>query len=386
GRPNLFFILVPAVALWLFFRHSRRAGGVRLAAACLIGTFILLVPPILYNVSQTGRFVPVTAHGGINFYIGNGPKARSIYRPPEGMRRDMRGLIEDTKLGAEREVGRSLTNAEASDYWFGAALDRIFTDPAGWLRLVGMKLLVFWNGIEVPDIIDLSFYRDSCPVLKLLFIPFAVISPLSLLGLIILLKGRRNRGIVLLFVLAALVSVLLFYVNSRYRMPSIPILVLASAVSVSWVIEAIAGRRWTQVIAVASLFTALLLLVSTREIIVINRSAMYNFLGNHYMEITEEVKAEAAFAEAYRLDPESIEAQINYGRVLRKRGREEKAERFYAEAYGSRPDFPRLAIEYGSLLERMGRRKEAKKLYLYALSLERAHDRVLACKLLSRAA
>jgi 4-amino-4-deoxy-L-arabinose transferase-like glycosyltransferase len=383
GRPNLFYLLAAAMPVWLFVRSGRRF---RLALACIAGTVIVLLPPAIYNASRGGRFTPVTAHGGINFYIGNRPGGQAVYAPPDGMRRDMRGLIEDARTAAEARVGRRLTDAEASGYWFREALRGIEADPGGWLHLIGRKLLVFCNGAEVPDVIDITLYREACPVLRFLFIPFAVISPAALLGLAVVIRQRRHRSVVLLFVLASLASVLLFYVNTRYRLPVVPVLVITGALFARRLWARIAERRWQAVAPALALFAALLLLVSTREVVTVNLSANYNFLGNYYIGIGEEEKAEAAFAKSYELDPESVETQINYARILTRRGKLEAAEQLYAAAFASQGEFPNLAVEYGSLLEQQGSREEAKRLYRYAFSLGRKRESVLACKLLSRLA
>jgi len=386
GRPNLFLLLAAAVPVWLFFRAGERLTGLRLACAAIAGAALLVVPPIVYNTAQTGRFVPVTAHGGINFYVGNRPDARPVYKPPEWMRRDMRGAIQDSKMRAEQELGRSLDFAEASNYWFRITLDEIAASPGRWMLLLAGKLRVFWNGVEVPDVIDISFYRRQCPVLGFLFLPFAVISPLALCGLVVLARRGKNRSIVFLYVGVSLASVLMAFVSSRYRMPSIPVLILCAALYVSWTVgELRAGRRrWA--IAGLGLFALLLLAVGTPELVVVNHSATYTFMGNHYMQIKEEEKAEEAFAEAYRLDSESVENRINYARVLRIRGDDERSLELYASAFAADPDFSKLAIEYGVLLVRRGRRDEAERLFLYAYSLRRRDDRVLACTYLSRLA
>lgn len=385
GRPNLFLILVPAVSLWLFLRHRTKKGCTRSVVLLLVGAFLFLLPPILYNASQTGRFIPVTAHGGINFYAGNQPGADGTYRSPRGMRGDMRGLIEDAKAFAERETGRSLTQAEVSDYWFGMAMEGILADPGVWIRLMWRKLLLFWNGVEVADVLDISFYRDACPVLKLLLLPFAVISSLSLLGLGILITSKRNRSIMLLFVLTSLASVLPFYVNSRYRIPVIPVLILSGALFLAWIVEEVRGRRWKPVL-VTGVICSVLLVATARPLVKVNRSAGYTFLGNYYVEKKDEAKAEEAFAEAFRLAPDLVETKINYAKILQKRGKLERAEELYDAAFMMQPDFPLLAIEYGSILEQRGRSDDAKRLYTYAFSLHRARDRVIACKLLSRLA
>jgi Flp pilus assembly protein TadD len=386
GRPNLFLLLVAALPIWLFLRNRRKRRGLSAAALFLAGAALFLAPPILYNASSTGRFVPVTAHGGINFYIGNLPGSAGVYHPPSDMRTDMRGLIDDAKAKAEAATGRSMTQPEVSDFFLQKALDNIKGDPAGWLRLLAKKLLLFFNGTEVPDVPNVFFYEQACGVMKLLVLPFALIAPLGLCGLVALFRSGRNRSIVSIFLGCALVSVLPFFVNVRYRLPAVPVLILLASVLVASAAREISRKRfkWAALMAVAAV--SLFFLVSHRTFVKVNHSAAYSFLGNYYMEHKEEAKGEAAFAEAYRLDPNHIEAMINYARVLRRQGKTSESAALYARAYALMPAFPRLAIEYGSVLELLGRRDDGIKLYEEALATGRPSEQVLACRLLAQAA
>jgi len=385
GRPNLFLLLIAALPLWLIVRHRRKRRGLVPAVVCVVGALALLLPPIIHNARSTGKFVPVTAHGGINFYIGNRPGTLGTYDPPADMRADMRGLIEDARERAETDLGRSLTDADVSDYYFHQALAAVRSDPAAWLRLLGRKLLLFWNGAEVPDLPDAFFYGQAAPVLKLLCLPFAVVASLGLAGLVVLSRSGRNRSIVFIFVGAGLVSVLLFYVNARYRLPLVPILMLAAAFFIAWAVRELSRKRWRHVLLLAMLVAAMLV-VSTRTLVRVNRSAAYTFLGNYDIENGQEKAGEDAFIEAYRLDPDRVEAMVNYARVLVKRGELDRSAEIYARAYSMMPRFPRLAAEYGSVMEKLGRRDEARELYLRAFSSNRARERVLACRLLANLA
>jgi len=109
-------------------------------------------------------------------------------------------------------------------------------------------------------------------------------------------------------------------------------------------------------------------------------------MGNYYMANNNEAKAVEAFAEAYRLDPDQIEAIINYARILRRQNQMQRSAGLYARAYASMPNFPRLATEYGSLIEILGRRADARKLYLHGLAIGQAPEKVLACRLLAHMA
>ena len=381
GRPNFFLPLILIFPVWFLVRYRRW----RCAAACLIGSFLLLTPTIVHNTARSGQFVPISAHGGINLYIGNGPTADGTFKTPEGVRPHMEGIVEDSRIIAERRTGMELSHAEASGYWTGETIDVIKADPSRWLLLLGRKLRLMWNGSEVSDVIDARFYMDSCPALRLLFLPFSVISALSIVGLILVIRGAERRAVVLLFAGAGIVSILPFFVNTRYRMPVLPVLIISAAYFISWAARSVSAGRWKGLIlAVAA--AALLFSQTAKPMVIVNPSAGYTFLGNFHMEQKQEEKAEEAFREAYRLDPDRVETVINYARILKLRGGKEQSRDLYSRAFERWPDFPMLAVEYGSILDSTGEREMAKKAFLYAVSLVRSRDSVVACKLLSRIA
>ena len=386
GRPNLFLLLIAALPVWLVLRNHPLRRGFLPAAGVLVGAFLVLLPSIVHNAKATGSFVPVASHGGINLYIGNRAGTSGIYEPPRNVRADMRGLVEDARAIAEAETRRSLTEAEVSDFYMRATLEGIKAHPGQWLRLMGRKFILFWNGAEVPSVPNVFFFEKSFVSLKLLFLPFAVISPLSICGCIVLFRSRRNRSVVTLFLGCALVSVVLFFVSTRYRLPVVPILILLAAYFLVWAAREVSRRKYRFVGTLAVGALAFYFAVSNRDMVEVSQSAAYAFIGNYYMANKNEAKAAEAFAEAYRLDPNHTEATINYARILRRQNQIERAVELYARAYRNMPYFPNLAIEYGSLIEILGRREEARRLYLQGLAKGRDPEKILACRLLAHLA
>lgn len=386
GRPNIFLFLAPLLTGWLFIITKAENRRWRLPLLYAAGVIVMLAPASIYNASRTGTPAPVTSHGGINLYIGNMRGARGLYNPPEGMRRDMRGLIEDSRLAAEGIAGRRMTDAEVSAFWSSRARERIVTDPGGWLLLLGRKFLLFWNGGEFGDIVDIEFMRQECPVFRLLLVRFALISTLAFAGAFLIIRYSSGRWPFLIFLASSMAAIVLFYFNTRYRLPSVPVLAASAGYFIAWTAGKIPARRWKEVAAAliaAGLFFAA---VSGREMFGVNRSATYTFLGNHYMSKRDEDRALEAFAEALKLDPDSVENRINYARVLSRTGDKERAREYYGLAWESDPDFPRLALEYGYLLDELGMRAEAGILYNHTWNSGRRNEMITACKLLSRMA
>jgi hypothetical protein len=386
GRPNIFLILAVLVPLWLLLRAGRRKLGIALASLCVAGTIAALAPPVIFSSVRAGRFVPVTAHGGINFYIGNRSGANGLYQPPEGMRGDMRGLIEDARKAAEAMSGRRMSDGEVSDHWMRLARERIAADPAGWLGLLARKTVLFWNGVEIGDVLDERYFKEEFPVLRIALVGFPLISPLAFIGMVVIAARHRERWIVLIFLSASVAAVTLFFFNSRYRIPSVPLLIAAAGWLVAWLAWKIGSRDWKRAAVAVAGGALFFLLVTNRDMAAINRSATYTFLGNHYMRQGRFEDGAEAYAEAYRLDPTSPYTKINYARSLKRMGDYRRAAELYGSVYGALPDLPGLALEYGSLLDDMGDKDAARELYLYAYERGRRGDRVFACKFLSRMA
>ncbi|MFH1037102.1 MAG: glycosyltransferase family 39 protein, partial [PVC group bacterium] len=161
---------IPLVAVWIFLRFRRSSGGGRRIAAYLSGVVLVLGLVALRNW-QVGRdFVPLTAHGGINFFIGNNPHSRGVFEPPPILRSGGATLRQDAEKIARRALGRPLKPSEVSAFWFGQSFDFIKKNPGSFILLLGRKFTIFWDSLEIADVIHPYFFREIAPVLKCPFL------------------------------------------------------------------------------------------------------------------------------------------------------------------------------------------------------------------------
>ncbi len=386
GRPNLFLLLVAAIPVWIIGRNLKQRRWLAPAIGFAAGVALFLLPPTLHNFKHAGEFVPVTAHGGINFYIGNRIGTEGVYQPPDEMRGERAGLLEDALALAEKETGREMTDAEASDFYMQKALDGIKQDPGGWMALLARKFVLFWNKIEVHDLPEVMYFQDSMRLFKFPFLQFALIAPLGLAGLIVFMRGGKNRAIVALYLGVALFSIVLFYLNARYRLPIVPVVILLAAYFMAWVWQELAQKRNKSAWVMIGVVVATFFLVSNRTIVKANMGSVYTYLGTYYMNAGDEEKAAEAFAKAYRVDPNRDTSLINYGRTLLLQEKFEEAARVLAQAYAQNPRYPRLAGYLAVALQRSGRNEEARKLALEIVASGDAEDKVTAYKILATAA
>jgi tetratricopeptide (TPR) repeat protein len=230
SRENI-LVAAPVLLVWVLW--PRRGYGTKakaLAGLVLIAaTTLPILPATVRNVAVARELVLISALGGENFYTGNNVIASGRYVPPPFVRPDPAYEHEDFRREAERRAGRPLTRREASDYWFKEGLRFIAGNPGRYLWLLWDKLAVFWNDFERPDNFSFYNFRRFSSFLNGPLLHFAWVAPLGLLGIALSAAGWR-RFVPLYITLGAYVgSALIFFTQSRYRMPAVPILCLFAA-------------------------------------------------------------------------------------------------------------------------------------------------------------
>ena len=197
-----------------------------------LGIALVVGPVTLRNRLVGGEWVLVSFNVGANFYIGNNANSERTMaaRPGEEW-------SEIVNL-PEREAGIAKPGA-GSNYLLTKAAAYIVGDPLDYLASLGRKFYLFWHGDEIPRNLDPYFARQYSSVLQLLLwkrglaFPFGLVAPLALLGIACYLIDRSRRNpegiLVLLFAATYTLSVVLFFVSGRHRLPAVPCLLLFAA-------------------------------------------------------------------------------------------------------------------------------------------------------------
>jgi tetratricopeptide (TPR) repeat protein len=225
NRPNALLCL-DAVVLGLV--AWRRRAGLRPALAFTLGSALAIAPVTVRNASVTGEFVLVTAHGGFNFFVGNNPDADGTYRSVAGVTPSSVRQQDDARAVAEKALGRSLSDGEVSSYFYGRAWDWIRSSPADALALGLRKLRYVFSADEISLNYSYAYYRgDESTVLRAMPVGAWVLLPLGLVGLAICSR-RGEYWIWASFVPVYALSVAIFFVAERYRVPMLVPLAMAA--------------------------------------------------------------------------------------------------------------------------------------------------------------
>lgn len=361
-RENaLVFIVV--VFGWLLWRTRSDVVGPALvpaAAAMTLGLALVLVPVAARNAVVGGGFYLTTSQFGPNFFIGNNARADGTYMSlrfgrgaPEYERQDATEL-------AEHASGRTLTPAEVSSYWTSRALDFITGHPADWLRLMGRKFLLLWNASEMIDTEAQESYAEfSWPLAALGWLGhFGVLVPLALAGAMFGWHDRRRLAVLYAMTSAYALSVLLFYVFARYRLPLVALLMVFAGGAVAEIVrrlgtgswspasagpvssEARTLSRWNRVVAVV---TIVLAVVFTNWPVLspsLMRAITENNLATALHAAGRSAEALTHFERAITIDPTYSPAFNNMGVVQRATGQLDSAITSYRRALESKTDYP----------------------------------------------
>jgi 4-amino-4-deoxy-L-arabinose transferase-like glycosyltransferase/Tfp pilus assembly protein PilF len=237
-RANLlvFAPLLPAV--FYFMSAGGRQAALRNAAVSLLGVIVVIAPVAIRNSSIAREFTLTTTQGGQNLYIGNCEYNRvgqyvvlPWVRPhPDFEQTDFRDY-------ANKAAGRRLSYSGVSSFYASQAIKWATTHFSGFLVLFGRKLQLYISNYEVPDNQDVYFFARYSWVLRLPLLTFGIVFGLGLAGMILLLRRNRVRLLLVLFFAGYALTVVVFFVFSRYRIPALPALLPFVGGLVVWLWE-----------------------------------------------------------------------------------------------------------------------------------------------------
>jgi tetratricopeptide (TPR) repeat protein len=217
NRPNILIAAIGVAAVMLFI--TRR---VRMPTLLVTGLLLGMAPAAIRNVVVSRQFSFVSSHGGLNFYIGNSERATGFYTNVPGITPTIVGQERDARRVAERALGRPVTDAETSAYFFDLGWSWITSHPAQAAALFAKKVYFVFNAAHTPLPHSYPFYAyDSGTILRFLFVGPWLLIPLGVAGLLLVPSAGDRRGYLVFasFVPAYAAAVALFFVAERYRLP-----------------------------------------------------------------------------------------------------------------------------------------------------------------------
>jgi tetratricopeptide (TPR) repeat protein len=371
GRASVLVFALGAIllVLWRFPRALKRRAlaGALLAAAVLA----VLAPVTVRNYGIERDLTLVSANGGLNFYIGNGPGATGTFRilTDSGVAPgDMTGRFQ-----AEIMAGRRLTMAETSRWWYGLTLDHIEARPWLFVNNFFWKVRLFWNSYEIPQIEWYDATRVYSPVLALPLVTSMLIIPFALLGVAAGVRKWRIMPVLFLYVAAQTVAFSAFFITARYRLTVLPVLAVFAAYGVVWLFGAIWQRRFGAAL-LSVLVLALLFWLTGPGWLNLNMEELNKWysmnLGLRYGATEAGVeKGVELIGAAAREFPGDPDARNYHGIVLRRAGRHGEALAEFEAAAALRPEDAVFPFQIGKTYGEMGEDSLAAEAFTRAISI-----------------
>lgn len=325
---NILF-LAPFVLAAIFLRREWTAPLVQRAAAagCLLAGIVVGASPCaLHNRLAAGEPVFLSAHSGINFWLGNNPEANGYPNVPEGLRTDQKGMLMDSIAWAERAEGRPLKRVEVSAFWTAKAHAYIAANPGAWLALEARKLGNFWNRFQYDDLGVISSLREEGVLLP--GFGFGWVAALALPGMALAAYRRREARWVMAATLLHMASLLTVFITERYRLAAVPGLIVLAAVGAAELWREARQWHWRLPAVYAGVLGAGLLVVChpvEKRLLGLDE---YNAsIGD--MDEGRVARAQQRLERVYQLTPNSAPVNFALGNVWFERGDRNRAKYFY---------------------------------------------------------
>lgn len=261
NRPNIALAAGGLILVALAIRRWRTAA--LLAGGLAVG----LAPFAVRNLVVAHQFSVLSSHGGLNFYMGNGPGATGFYHLIPGITPSIKGQALDARLVASRALGRTVDDRGASDYFMDQALGWMAAHPGEWAWLTLRKFGFVFHAQHVPLPYSYPFYQYDWPTfLRFLIVGPWLLVPLGLVGLWWAAPTGPARRAYLLwasFVPLYAGAVALFFMSERYRLPLLVPLAIGAGAACDLLVTRVRAARWRDAAAPAAVFAVLLVLVNT---------------------------------------------------------------------------------------------------------------------------
>ena len=364
-RPNV-LLFAPLIGLWMLL--ERRPAGLRAVVATLglglAGLALPIAPITLYNGLVGHDWTLISTQGGVNLWIGNNPQSDGASAIVPGTRADWRGGYEDAIHQAEAAEGRALRPSEVSEHYVARVRRWWREEPLAALRLTLWKLRLFLTDHELGNNQDERFFAlHFGPVLRLLPVGFGLVAPLALVGLFLVARRWRELFPLAGFVPVYAASVILFFVNARFRIPIVLPACALAAHTLVWSWDALRARRLVAPCGVLAAALALSVFVHSKPAGLRDNDAQgWWQLGVYRMQHQDPAAALQDFDRALGLDTRLARLHRDRGLALAALGRASEAETELRAALDLDRSDPANLDELFEFLARAGRFADAQEI------------------------
>ena len=367
GIATILF-LVPFLIAALFLRwpatFMRRVGSAALITA---GVLAGASPAWLHNYVVARDPVFLSAHSGVNFWIGNNPEANGYPKFPPGLHAGQEAMLQDSITEAEKEKGKPLLRSEVSGFWSAKARAWIAQHPAAFTHLLGVKLKDFWNAFQYDDISVISALDDEGVIFP--GFGFGLIAAFALPGMLIALRKFPDSRWLMAAVLLHMVSLLTVFITERYRLAAVPGLMLFAAYGLVELWNRLTSIRLREAaVFLVLLFAATGFVSAPQQDATLWSLDAYNS-GLHALDAGQLSVARRKLDRAFSYSPFNAEINFAQGNLHLALGEPDEARKFYLATLRLDPHHVGACNNLGVLALQNKQWLPAKEWFQYAIQI-----------------
>ncbi|MDQ6764557.1 MAG: tetratricopeptide repeat protein, partial [Verrucomicrobiota bacterium] len=329
--PLLLFAILRRWAPVTKGKTLRQLAG---AAILLAGVASGTAPCWLHNTLVAHDPVFLSAHSGVNLWIGNNPDATG-YPHFGDLPAAQRKMLDASITRAEAAAGRPLKRSEVSAFWSAKARGYISGHLAAWLRLLGVKMWNFWNAFQYDDLSVVSKLREQ----GIIFAGprFGIVAAAALAAIPFVLRRWKDSRWILGAILLQMLALLPVFVTERYRLAAVPGLIILAVLGLSHFWECCVARRVRPAVFYAALLVFAALLVSSAPTDPgLWALDPYN-AGREALDGGDLPRAQQKLELAHAYVPQNPEINLALGNLWLARGNPERARQSYIETLRAQP-------------------------------------------------
>jgi tetratricopeptide (TPR) repeat protein len=364
-------ILAVAVVPWLFLQSQHRPRDIVPAVLPLGIAALLIAPATLHNWYLSGSLFFIQSATGVNLRQGNQPDSTGGYTPIPGTSTGRESLFEDVARQYVQVMGQQGSWADIDRYYRRQVLDFWLSDPGRAIRLAFRKLYMFLSFRDYADI-----YQSS-PEITYGLNPWLRLTPLqvpwlmgpALLALLLMLRRPLYFAPEWTMFVVPLAVVVVHWYTPRYRLPAVPVIVVAAA----WTIERALPWRvhWRISIPAGALLAVGVLLGPLNRSVGLDLPDPSNAFFNCATGLAEQGQSDAAvqmWRKGLQVKPGDALAHLKLGDYLNSLGRDREALPEFELAWKLQPSDPAVPAQIGRLLVQQRRLVEADRVLTGAVN------------------
>lgn len=235
----------PAILVVALLNVRNPKALLRSVGPMIGGIVLLLIPLLARNAAVGAPLLSSSSVGPVTFVTSNTAEYRAQY-------------------GFDIEPHEIADIMGRSQGRFGPAMKLTLAThmvPASYIDLIGRKFALAWSWYEMPLNENFYYYRMHADILKL---PgtFAILGSLGAIGMILALPKLRQAWPLYLALFSTLLTMLIFYVLSRFRAPMTAALIPFAGFAVIQIYTWIGQRRLRPFAATAVGLVAVFVLIN----------------------------------------------------------------------------------------------------------------------------